>query len=266
MIGAIAGDIIGSIYEMNNIKTKDFPLFTNDKHFTDDTVLTIATIDKLLNKKRYTDVYQQYAKRFPDAGYGKKFKEWFNSPNPEPYGSFANGSAMRVSPIGLFHPNYGWVLDEAKYSSIVTHNHPEAIKAAECVAAAVWFASKNEDKTFLKDCFEKFGYDMSFDLMELKKTYVHDVTAKGTMPVALKSFLESTDYEDCIRLSVSIGGDTDTIACIAGAIAEAYYKKIPKFIIVETLRRLPEDFRSLLYKYYSVAEVNTLANNDVLWI
>lgn len=263
MIGAIAGDIIGSIYEMDNIKTTDFPLFTDEKHFTDDTVLTIATIDKILNNGSYVEAYQRYARRFPDAGYGKMFKAWFASDNPQPYNSFANGSAMRVSPIGLTPNSFIKTLGEAQKSSEVTHNHQEAINAAQCAAAMVWFANRPENDRRTKDAMahsmkSDFGYDMDFDLMEVKKTYKHDVTAKGTMPIALKAFLDSKDYEDCIRLAVSIGGDTDTIACIAGGIAEAYYREIPKYIIYETMKRLPKDFQELLLKFYATTKLKTL--------
>ena len=271
MIGAIAGDIIGSIYERNNIKTKDFPLFTDEKHFTDDTAMQGATIDKLLNNKTYIEVYQQYGRRFPDAGYGKMFKSWVDSDSPKPYDSYGNGSAMRVCPVGLFYTSYEDVLRESTASSCVTHNHPEAVNAAHCVAEIVRLAAKNAPKHFIKNVIEeKFGYDMSFDLDKLRKTYSHDVKANGTfasakttMPVALKVFLMSYDFEDCIRLAVSMGGDTDTIACIAGAFAEAYYKKIPKYIIEETWKRIPKDFQELLLRFYSVATINTLADNAV---
>ncbi len=251
MIGAIAGDVIGSAYERKNKKTKDFKLFTDDKRFTDDTVMTIATMDKLLNNKTYIEVYQQYGRQYPDAGYGKLFKAWTKADNPQPYNSYANGSAMRASPIGMFHKGDYATLMEAQESSNVTHNHPEAVNAATCVAMAVKKAFAGYTKPELQILFEdSFGYNMHFDLMEFKKTYEFDVSANGTMPVALKSFLDSTDYEDCIRLAISIGGDSDTIACIAGGIAEAYYKKIPDYIIDETRARLPDDFLELLDAFY----------------
>jgi ADP-ribosylglycohydrolase len=252
MIGVIAGDIIGSIYEQYNIKTKDFPLFTDLNRFTDDSVLTIATIDKILNRKTYQNVYKDYGLKYPDAGYGKMFIEWTKSEHQTPYGSWGNGSAMRVCPVGSLFNHGSLVMNEAADSSIVTHSHPEAIRAAQCVAMAVFMARNGAQKSDIFDVVQnKFEYDLTFDLMELKETYVHDVSAKGTLPVAIKSFLDSTDFEDAIRLAISIGGDSDTIAAIVGGISEEFYGGVPDHIAGEVMNRIPDEFKTILSQFYS---------------
>lgn len=253
MLGVIAGDIIGSVYEgtPNNIKTKDFILFTDKSRFTDDSVLTCATIEKLLYNKTYREVYRDYGRMYPDAGYGRMFIEWFSGDNQITYGSWGNGSAMRVCPIGLLLNHDALVMNEAAESSIVTHSHAEAIRGAQAVAMSVFMALNYFSKDEIKSAIEsRFGYDLSFDLDELKKTYVHDVSAKGTVPVAIKCFLESTDFEDAIRLGISIGGDSDTIAAIIGGIAEPFYDGVPNHIIEGVMKIIPQHFKDLLNKLY----------------
>lgn len=261
MIGVIAGDIIGSIYEQYNIKTKDFPLFTELNKFTDDSVLTIATIDKLLNNKTYKEVYRDYGRKYPDSGFGGMFIKWVNSDVQIPYGSWGNGSAMRVCPIGCLFNHASLVMNEAAESSFVTHGHPEAIKGAQCVAICVFLAKNGFSKDEIcQHIVETFKYDLSFDLMVLKETYVHDVSAKGTVPVAVKCFLESENFEDAIRLSISIGGDSDTIAAIVGGISEAFYGGVPDHIVNEVLIRIPDDFKNLLNKFY----VSDICYNNII--
>jgi len=232
ILGAFAGDIIGSAYEFNNVKSEDFKLFPLGTHFTDDSVLTVATMDALLFNLDYTEVYQEYGQLYPHRGYGGDFKSWIYSNNPKPYNSWGNGSAMRISPIGWYCENIEDVLTEAKKSAEVTHNHPEGIKGAQAVASAVYLArigkNKNEIKQFI---VEMFGYDLDRNLDKIRPEYTFDVSCQGSVPEAIIAFLESTDFENAIRLAVSIGGDSDTIACITGSIAEAFYKKIPDYII-----------------------------------
>lgn len=254
MLGVIAGDIIGSIYEgnKNHIKTKDFPLFGDKNRFTDDTVLTMATIDKLLNRKTYNEVYREYGRKYPDSGFGGMFINWFKADVQIPYNSFGNGSAMRVCPIGCLFNHSSLVINEATESALATHNHPEGIRAAQCIAMCIFLArnefSKDEIKFYVE---EMFDYDLSFSLDELRPKYFHDVTAEGTVPVVIRIFLDSTDFEDAIRLAISMGGDSDTNAAIVGGIAEAFYGSVPDYIKIEVIKYLPSDFIVLLNKFYS---------------
>ena len=253
MIGVLAGDIIGSIYEgdVNNIKTKEFELFVDKSHFTDDTTLTIATIDKLLNHKTYREVYRDYARQYPEVGFGGQFKKWFKSDVQTPYGSWGNGSAMRVCPVGWLFNHPSLVINEATESAIVTHGHPEGIRAAQCIAMCVFLAKNKFTKGEIeKYVTENFKYDLSFDIDEYRKTYKFDVSAAGTVPVSIKSFLVSTSFEDAIRIAISMGGDSDTIAAIVGGIAEAYYGTIPAIIAVNVLTRIPDSFKVILNKFY----------------
>jgi len=231
ILGAIAGDIIGSSYEFNNVKSLDFELFTNDTYFTDDSVLTIATMFAILNQCDYTEAYQSFGRRYPRRGYGGNLKKWIYAENPKPYNSWGNGSAMRVSPIGWYCNNIDDVLSEAKKSAEVTHNHSEGIKGAQAAAASVFLArtgkSKNEIKRFITD---NFGYDLNRTINEIRPLYQFDESCQGTVPEAIIAFLESKNFENAIRLAVSIGGDSDTIAAITGGIAEAFYRKIPEDI------------------------------------
>ena len=247
ILGAIAGDIIGSVYEFDNIKTVDFELFDDESKFTDDSVLTAATMDALLHKTGYAEAYQRYSRAYPHRGYGGNFSGWIHSDNPKPYNSWGNGSAMRVSPVGWYCNTIEDVLAEAKRSAEVTHNHAEGIKGAQSVAAAVFLArtgsSKAEIKTFVVDTF---GYDLNRTIAQIRPRYAFDESCQGTVPEAIIAFLESTDFENAIRLAVSIGGDSDTIACITGSIAEAFYQEIPPPIIATVLRIVPKPMRQLI--------------------
>ena len=241
IVGAIAGDIIGSVYEFQNIKTVNFDLFSDESFFTDDSVLTLATMDTLLHNRNYTDNYQLFGRKYPNAGYGGHFYNWIFEEHPEPYNSWGNGSAMRISPVGWFCSSIDETMAEAEKSAGVTHNHPEGIKGAQAAATAVYMArtgkNKDEIKKFIADTFK---YDLNRKIDNIRPDYKFDVSCQGSVPQAIIAFLESSDYENAIRLAVSIGGDSDTIACITGGISEAYYQKIPEYIVDNVLKILPE--------------------------
>jgi len=232
MIGAIAGDIIGSAFEWSNVKTTDFGLFAHGSTFTDDTVLTVAVADCILSGRGYAEALKDYGRKFPDAGYGGMFWHWLHTDSMEPYNSFGNGSAMRVSPVGFAFGTLEEVLEEAKRSAEVTHNHPEGIKGAQAVASAIFLAREGAKKERIKHFVEdSFGYDLSRTLEEIRPVYTFDETCQGSVPDAIIAFLESDSYEDAIRKAISIGGDSDTIACMTGGIAQAYFKHIPDHIL-----------------------------------
>jgi ADP-ribosylglycohydrolase len=247
IIGAIAGDIIGSVYEFKNVKTTDFQLFSPASNFTDDSVLTFATMANLINKIGYEKSYLEYGRKYPNAGYGGRFYYWLFGNNPVPYNSWGNGSAMRVSPVGWAFDSLEEVLLQAKGSAEVSHNHPEGIKGAQATAAAVFMArtgkSKDEIKAYI---VKKFGYNLNRTIEEIRPVYNFNESCQGSVPEAIIAFLESLNYEDAIRLAVSIGGDSDTIACIAGGIAEAFYKEIPDYIRENVLKRLPDELKEVL--------------------
>lgn len=252
MLGAIAGDIIGSVYEGHNIKSKDFELFNSRSRFTDDTVLTIATIDSIINGKAFVESYKYWFSKYPHAGWGRSFKSWAMSEDMRPYHSYGNGSAMRVSPVGFFYNSLDEVLLKAEESAAVTHNHPEGIKGAKAIAASIFLARNGSGKEEIKEYVEKnFGYDLDESIDSVRSWYRFDVSCQGSVPQAIISFLDSDSYEDTIRNAISIGGDSDTIACIAGGIAEAYYKGIPEDIARRAMERLPEEMRDLLEIFYT---------------
>jgi ADP-ribosylglycohydrolase len=256
MLGAIAGDIIGSVFEGHNIRSKDFELFTSRSRFTDDTVLTIATIDSIINDKAFVESYRNWFSKYPHAGWGRSFKGWAMSDDTLPYNSYGNGSAMRVSPVGFFYNSLDEVLQKAEESAAVTHNHPEGIKGAKSVAASIFLARNGSGKKEIKEYVEKnFGYDLSESIDSIRKWYRFDVSCQGSVPQAIISFLDSDSYEDTVRNAISIGGDSDTIACIAGGIAEAYYKEIPESIARRAMERLPEEMRDILVKFYTQESV-----------
>ena len=252
MLGAIAGDIIGSIYERNGIKTKDFPVFSPGCRFTDDTVLTVAIADAILNGGEYAERLKQYYRRYPKAGYGKSFRDWGESDSSEPYNSWGNGSAMRVSPVGFAFDNLDTVLREAKRTAEVTHNHPEGIKGAQATAAAVFLARTGNDKAAIKSYIETtFNYNLEQTLNQIRPSYRFDVSCQGSVPQAIIAFLESTDFEDAIRNAVSLGGDSDTIACIAGGIAQAFYNGVPEPIAQQALGYLDDYLRGVTLEFMS---------------
>jgi len=247
IMGAVCGDVIGSVYEFNNIKTTDFPLFSENTTFTDDTVLTIASMDVILNKLDYTETYHRYARKYPGRGYGRNFMEWILSDKPSPYNSWGNGSAMRVSPVGWAYNTLDEVMTEARKSAEVTHNHPEGIKGAQAIAVAVLLARTNSSKTAIKQYIaDTFNYNLNRSLDEIRPGYHFDVSCQGSVPEAIIAFLESSDFEDAIRLAISIGGDSDTIACMTGAIAEAFYKDISDYIRKHVLNFLPQEMQNTM--------------------
>jgi ADP-ribosylglycohydrolase len=250
IIGAIAGDIIGAPYEWNRIKTTEFPLFSAESDFTDDTVLTIAVADSILSGKDFAATLRDYGRRYPNRGYGGFFRHWLHSDNPRPYGSFGNGSAMRASPTGFAASTLEEAVQLAQHSAEVTHNHPEGIKGAQATAAAIYLARTGCTKQQIRDYVTRaFGYDLDFTLDEIRPTYRFNETCQQTVPQAIVAFLESTDYESAIRLAISLGGDSDTLACITGGIAAAYYKEIPEAIVQNTLSLLPEEFREVIRRF-----------------
>ncbi len=250
ILGALAGDIIGSVFEWNNVKTTDFPLFSPNTDFTDDTVLTLATMDVLLDDGDYASVYQHYARKYSQRGYGGRFSIWIYLKEPKPYNSWGNGSAMRVSPVGWAFNTLEEVLAEAERSASVTHNHPEGIKGAQATAGAVFLARTGESKQTIKDWVVKeTGYDLNRTVDEIRPVYQFNESCRRTVPEAIIAFLESRDFEDAIRLGISMGGDSDTIACITGGIAEAFYKEVPELIREKVLKILPIEAIALIEKF-----------------
>lgn len=250
MIGAIAGDIIGSVYERHNIRRTDFPLFHPHSRFTDDTVLTVAVADALLTGTEYAKKFKAYWRAYPSRGYGFNFYLWAASEDEGPYNSLGNGSAMRVSPVGYACDTLGAVLLEAKRSAEATHNHPEGIKGAQAVASAVYLARTGNTKAEIKSFVEhNFGYYLDEPLDEIRKYYTHDVTCPGSVPQAIRAFIESDDFEDAVRKAISIGGDSDTIACIAGSIAHAFYGTVPEHIKSPVWELLDDYLRQVVMKF-----------------
>lgn len=251
MLGAIAGDIIGSVYEFNNIKSTVFPLITDRSDFTDDTVLTIATADCILNDGKYPEYYKKYFRKYPGRGYGGNFSIWGESDDLNPYNSYGNGSAMRAAPVGYVSNKIGEVLKEAKSCAAATHDHPEGIKGAQAVASCVYLAREGSKKEEIKEyIISNFDYDLNDTLDNIRPGYSFDVTCQGSVPQAIIAFLESNDFEDGLRKAISIGGDSDTIACITGAVAEAYYGGVPEDIRSKVLLKLDEDMLETVSKFY----------------
>lgn len=253
MIGAIAGDIIGSVYEFDNIKTTDFPLFTSESDYTDDTIMTVAVADWLLNGGDLTRVMQEYGRKYPCpmGGYGGRFSGWLREKDPQPYNSWGNGSAMRVSAVGWKFDSLEETLDIARETAIVSHNHSEGIKGAQATAAAIYLARIGKSKQEIKQYIETtFFYDLNRTCDEIRPTYHFNESCQGTVPEAIIAFLDSTDFENAIRLAVSLGGDSDTLACITGGIAEAFYG-VPDTIREEVVKRLPKEFNRLLMFFFS---------------
>ncbi len=257
MIGAIIGDIAGSIYEFNNIKTTDFPLFSENCFFTDDTVMTVAVAEALLKggrneaktEKEMVKAMRKFGKIYPDAGYGARFKEWLFSSDPKPYGSFGNGSAMRVSPVAWFFHSLEKVEKYAEISAKVTHDHDEGIKGAKATAVAIFMARRGYEKDYIKRYLElKYKYDLSRTLDEIRPEYQFDETCQGTVPAAFRAFYEAESFEDTLRKAISLGGDSDTLAAIACSIAEAYYP-IPEEIKNAALAKLDKKLLAVLKKW-----------------
>jgi len=250
MLGAIAGDVIGSVYEHHPIKITEFPLFHEHSCFTDDSVMTIAVANAILENVNYGVSMKDFGRKFPNAGYGGSFYEWIFEPNIQPYNSWGNGSAMRVSPVGFAFDSVEDVLHEAKSSAVVSHNHLEGIKGAQATALAVFLARTGTDKELIrKEIVRRFHYDLDRTIEEIRPSYEFDISCQGTVPEAIIAFLDSTDYEDAIRKAVSLGGDSDTLACITGGIAHAYYKGVPPGIAERVRQILPADLLLVLDKF-----------------
>lgn len=240
LIGAIAGDVIGSVHEHGREKRLDFPLFVPRSGFTDDTVLTVATAHAILTGTPYAKAYRMFGRRYPNAGYGGTFRHWLLNEEMGPYDSFGNGSAMRVSPVGHAFDSMDEVLREAERSAEVTHNHPEGIKGAQATAVAVLLARTGATKDELRDeLTRRFGYDLSRRIRDIRQSYQWDVSCQGSVPEAIIAFLDSSSVEHAIRLAVSLGGDADTQASIAGAIAQAFYRNTPLTVVASVRDRLP---------------------------
>lgn len=241
MLGVIAGDIIGSLYEFVELKKYDFELLPQGSRFTDDSVMTIAVAYWLAHydeydeightKERLIECMQEIGRKYPDAGYGSSFNHWLWSENPQPYNSWGNGAAMRVSPVGLFAETLDEALDLAKMTAEVSHNHPAGIAGAQSVAAAVWMAKNGYTKDDIRDYIMcRFNYDLTRTVDEIRPTYQWDVSCQGSVPESIICFLDGKDFIDVVRKAVSLGGDADTMACIAGSIAACIYP-IPEWIV-----------------------------------
>ena len=251
LLGAIAGDIIGSCYERDTTKKFDFHLFTPFSRFTDDTVMTMAMADWLLTDDDLLGITRDYANRYPKAGYGCMFRRWMKESNPQPYNSFGNGSAMRVSPVGWAFDTLEETLEKAEISASITHNHPEGIKGAQATAACIFLARTGKSKQEIKEFVEKtFGYDLNRSCDDIRPDYHFDGTCQGSVPESIIAFLESSDYESAIRLAVSLGGDADTMGAITGGIAEAFYGGVPENIAREVIKRLPYEFIEVMQRFY----------------
>jgi len=250
MLGAIAGDIIGSVFERYPTKNVNFPLFSERSRFTDDTVLTVSIAYSILHEADYGTSLKVFGRKYPDAGYGFSFYQWLHSADNRPYNSWGNGSAMRVSPVGFAFNSIEKVLYESGKSAEVTHNHPEGIKGAQATALAVFLARNGKSKVEIKrELSERFGYDFTRTLNEIRPDYHFDVSCQGSVPEAITAFLESDDVEDAIRKGISLGGDSDTIGCIAGGIAQAFYRELSGEIMLEVTKRLPEEFLVIIDKF-----------------
>ena len=273
MLGAIIGDTVGSAYEFQNTKDYNFTLFLGNSAYTDDSVMTMAVADWLLKDKRHSyqgleDIMIMFAEKYPCpmGGYGGGFYTWLfeseglynfddrygsapyeSKTGRHPYGSWGNGSAMRVSAVGWFFDTLEETERVAAISSAITHNHPEGIKGAQATAAAIWMARNGKDKEEIREYIEKtYGYDLHKTYAYWHPIYHWESSCQGTVPQAIIAFLDSTDFEDAIRKAVSLGGDSDTLACITGGIAEAYYKEIPKYMAERTMRIFPQIFNDVL--------------------
>lgn len=259
MYGALLGDMIGAPYEFDRgNKSKEFPLFCENSRFTDDSVMTIAVAEALLDSRFLDDdsiraalikSMRKWGKKYPDAGYGRKFLCWLREKEPKPYGSCGNGSAMRVSAAGWLFDTLEETREKARLTAEVTHDHPEGIKGAEAASSAIFLARTGRSKEEIRDYIvQEFGYDLSRTCDQIRPSYYHNESCQKTVPEAITAFLEGTDFEDVIRTAVSLGGDCDTLTCIAGSIAEAFYG-VPAILKAECKHRLPEDMAYILGRF-----------------
>ena len=258
MLGAIIGDICGSVYEWKPFKTgfpDEVPLVNADACFTDDSVLSIATAEAILLRKDYATAYKTWGRRYPNAGYGGSFYHWMMMDTTEPYNSWGNGSAMRVSPVGWAFGTLDETLAEAKRSAEVTHNHPEGIKGAQSVAAAIFLARNGASKQEIKQYIETtFGYNLNIATQDIWPVYYFEVSCQGSVPESIVSFLESRDYEHALKIAISLGGDSDTMACIAGGIAEAFYRTIPQHLVDFARQKLKKEMLDVIDGFYAMMQ------------
>lgn len=259
MLGAIIGDIVGSRFEWHNIKTKEFTFFHIDCFATDDSIMTLAVAEAILAcNEDYSDLGDQTVKymrelghRYPDAGYGGRFREWLKKPFPKPYNSLGNGAAMRVSPVAYAAENVDQLKALSRAVTEVTHNHPSGIKGAEATAVAIFLALHGASKQDIKKVIDEEYYNLDFyQLDEIRDDYSFDETCDGTVPYAIEAFIEAASFEDTIRNAISIGGDSDTLAAIAGSIAEAYYG-------------IPDNIRSQAIQYLDKVQIDILNKFEV---
>jgi ADP-ribosylglycohydrolase len=246
VIGAIVGDFVGSVHEFRAPKTKDFPLLDPRCHLTDDSILTLAVAEWILHRTDLVTRFHQLVATYPDAGWGGMFLQWAIARRRSPYGSFGNGSAMRASPTGWAFESLDETLAAAADSARVTHDHPEGIKGAQATAAAVYLARTTRDKALIRaEITQRFGYDLNRTVDSIRPHYGFDETCQRTVPEAIVAFLDSTDFEDAIRNAISLGGDADTLACITGGIAHAYYRSVPEELAKVVLAEVPEALRTV---------------------
>ena len=259
MLGALIGDIIGSVYEFNNIKSTDFELFYEESYFTDDTVMTLAVAKWLIEDDTHTEQHlircmQELGRRYPDAGYGGTFYRWIFQDDPQPYNSWGNGAGMRVSPVGLYAKTLDEALRLAEITASVSHNHPEGIKGAQAIASCVFLCKEGKTKVEIKDYIENtFGYDLNRTIDEIRPNYRFDVSCQGSVPEAIIAFLEGNSFEEVLRLAISLGGDSDTIACMACGIAACMYP-IPDDIAEICDEILTDDLRWIKNKFIDITK------------
>ena len=267
MIGTIIGDIVGSRFEFNNHKNKEFEFFSKDCFVTDDSIMTLAVEKAILETNKFIDLktrdieyysllesmlikyMQQIGRKYPNSGFGGMFEQWIHSDNPKPYKSYGNGAAMRISPVGFIADTESELINLSKVVTSITHNHIEGIKGAEATALSIYMAKHKYSKKDIKKRIEKQYYQLNFTIDEIRNSYHFDVTCKGAVPVAIEFFLESTSFEDAIRIAISVGGDSDTIAAITGSIAEAYYG-VPEVYKEKALTYLDDELRMIYDDWY----------------
>jgi ADP-ribosylglycohydrolase len=250
MFGAIAGDVIGSVFEGSGLKTQEFPLLSPNNFYTDDTVLTVAVAAAIMEQGDYAEVLRRFGRRHPGRGYGWHFYQWLTDGSLGPYNSWGNGSAMRVSPVGWAFDSVENVLVEAKKSADVTHNHPEGVRGAQAVALSIYLARSGAEKIDIRrEITARFGYDLTRTAEEIRSVYSFDVSCQGSVPESIVCFLDSDSFESSVRLAISLGGDADTMACIAGGISEAYYRNVPESVESSVRKLLSSDLLEVVDRF-----------------
>lgn len=275
MLGAVAGDIIGSVYEFRNTKSTAFELFTPESMFTDDSVMTLAVAKWLVEDCTHSPYHlikcmQELGRKYPNAGYGGKFEWWLIEENPKPYNSWGNGAGMRVSPVGLYAKTLDEALALAAVTASVSHNHPEGVKGAQAIATSVFLCKEGKSKQEIKEYVENaFGYDLNRRIADIRPSYYFDVSCQGSVPEAIIAFLEGNSFEEVVRLGISLGGDSDTIGCMAGAIAACVYP-IPEEIVERCNSILTEDLRNIQDQFLNKRKnykpcPNEVRESDIIW-